>query len=101
MPLQYDQTAVRALFAAGNKGWTRELSDLLNNVLIHPNDPGTKGQLAVLEPHLQGRIPVVLVHGTAASPIRLGDMINDLPEVSPGKRMAPRPLVPLRTRTVA
>ena len=31
VPLEYDQTAVRALFAVEGKAWTRELSGLLNN----------------------------------------------------------------------
>ncbi len=79
VPLEYDQTAVRALFAVEGKGWTRELSGLLNNVLAGP--PGTADDhLFALEPHRHGRIPVVLVHGTASSPLRWGDMVNDLLE---------------------
>ena len=80
VPLQYDQTAVRALFATEGKGWTREYSDLLTNALTKPNDPDSKDHLFALEPHRRGRIPIVLVHGTAASPIRWGDMVNDLLE---------------------
>ncbi len=80
VPLEYNQTAVRALFATEGKGWTRELSGLLNNVLTNPNDPTSKDNLFALEPHRRGRIPVVLVHGTASSPIRWGDMVNDLLE---------------------
>ena len=80
VPLEYDQTAVRALFAVEGKGWTRELSGLLNNALIDPNDPDTKDHLFALEPHRHGRIPVVLVHGTASSPFRWADMVNDLLE---------------------
>jgi pimeloyl-ACP methyl ester carboxylesterase len=80
VPLEYDQTAVRALFAVEGKGWTRELSGLLNNVLANPNDPTGKDQLFALEPHRSGRIPVVLVHGTASSPFRWADMVNDLLE---------------------
>jgi pimeloyl-ACP methyl ester carboxylesterase len=80
VPLEYDQTAVRALFAVEGKGWTRELSGLLNNVLAKPNDPATKDQLFALEPHRPGRMPVVLVHGTASSPFRWADMVNDLLE---------------------
>jgi pimeloyl-ACP methyl ester carboxylesterase len=80
VPLEYDQTAVRALFAVEGKGWTRELSGLLNNVLANPNDPTTKDQLFALEPHRPGRSPVVLVHGTASSPFRWADMVNDLLE---------------------
>ena len=80
VPLEYDQTAVRALFAVEGKGWTRELSGLLNNVLANPNDSTAKDQLFALEPHRRGRIPVVLVHGTASSPFRWADMVNDLLE---------------------
>jgi pimeloyl-ACP methyl ester carboxylesterase len=61
------------------KAWTRELSGLLNNALAAPN--GTNNDnLFALEPHRVGRIPVVLVHGTASSPLRWADMVNDLLE---------------------
>jgi pimeloyl-ACP methyl ester carboxylesterase len=50
---------------------------LLNNQL---GDPAKTDHLFALEPHRQGRIPVVLVHGTASSPFRWADMINDLLE---------------------
>jgi pimeloyl-ACP methyl ester carboxylesterase len=79
VPLEYDQTAVRALFAVEGKGWTRELSGLLNNALTGPSGT-TNDHLFALEPHRHGRIPVVLVHGTASSPLRWGDMVNDLLE---------------------
>jgi hypothetical protein len=80
VPLEYDQTAVRALFLTEGKGWRRELSGLLNNALLDPNDPTAKDHLFALEPHRRGRIPVVLVHGTASSPFRWADMVNDLLE---------------------
>jgi pimeloyl-ACP methyl ester carboxylesterase len=79
VPLEYDQTAVRALFAVEGKAWTRELSGLLNNALAGPNGT-TNDNLFALEPHRHGRIPVVLVHGTASSPLRWADMVNDLLE---------------------
>jgi len=79
VPLEYDQTAVRALFAVEGKAWTRELSGLLNNALAGPNGT-TNDNLFALEPHRHGRIPVVLVHGTASSPVRWADMVNDLLE---------------------
>ena len=79
VPLEYDQTAVRALFAVEGKAWTRELSGLLNNVLAGPNGTANDNLFA-LEPHRHGRIPVVLVHGTASSPLRWADMVNDLLE---------------------
>jgi hypothetical protein len=79
VPLEYDQTAVRALFAVEGKGWTRELSGLLNNLLTGPNGTANDNLFA-LEPHRHGRIPVVMVHGTASSPLRWADMVNDLLE---------------------
>jgi hypothetical protein len=79
VPLEYDQTAVHALFAVEGKAWTRELSGLLNNELAGPNGT-TNDNLFALEPHRHGRIPVVLVHGTASSPLRWADMVNDLVE---------------------
>jgi pimeloyl-ACP methyl ester carboxylesterase len=80
VPLDYDQTAVRALFTTDEKLWARELSGLLNNALANPNAPDAKDHLFALKPHRRGRIPVVLVHGTASSPLRWGDMVNDLLE---------------------
>ena len=79
VPLEYDQTAVRGLFAAEGKAWTRELSGLLNNVAAGPNGTANDNLFA-LEPHRHGRTPVVLVHGTASSPLRWADMVNDLLE---------------------
>jgi len=80
VPPEYDQTAVRALFIAERKEWTRELSGLLDNALRDPNDPDAKDHLFAPEPHRRGRIPVVMVHGTASSPFRWADMVNDLLE---------------------
>src|SRR5436309_8789031 len=45
VPLEYDQTAVRALFAVEEKGWTRELSGLLNNALTNRNNPDAEDRL--------------------------------------------------------
>jgi pimeloyl-ACP methyl ester carboxylesterase len=77
VPLEYDQTAVRALFTTEGANWNTELNGLLNN---SPGDAAQTDHLLALEPHRQGRIPVVLVHGTASSPFRWADMINDLLE---------------------
>ena len=35
-------------------------------------------RLVALEPYQSGRIPVVFVHGTASSPVRWAEMLNDL-----------------------
>ena len=48
-------------------------------MLASPNG-SANDNLFALEPHRHGRIPVVLVHGTASSPLRWADMVNDLLE---------------------
>ncbi len=76
VPLEYDQTAARALSlvkasASGNEYW-----GFLNGSLFDRSP----GQLVALQPHQRGRMPVILVHGTASSPFRWADMVNDLLE---------------------
>jgi pimeloyl-ACP methyl ester carboxylesterase len=44
---------------------------------LSPGRPFTM-RLAMMHPYRHGRIPVVLVHGTASSPARWADMINEL-----------------------
>jgi hypothetical protein len=77
VPLEFDQTAVRALFLTEGRGWTTEIAGLFDNTRF---DTSTTARLFALEPHRRGRIPVVLVHGTASSPFRWADMVNDLME---------------------
>jgi hypothetical protein len=61
VPLEFDQTAVRALFLTEGEAWSNEVSGLFNNDRIPAGN-----HLGAIEPHRRGRIPVVLVHGTAA-----------------------------------
>ena len=77
VPLEFDQTAVRALITTEGRGWSSELSGLLGD---SQTSARTTARLVALEPHRRGRMPVVLVHGTASSPFRWADMVNDLME---------------------
>lgn len=76
VPLQYDQTAARALGVAEAAAWDRELQGFFDGGLFERSPGG----LEALQPHQQGHMPVVLVHGTASSPFRWADMVNDLLE---------------------
>ncbi len=76
VPLEYDQTAARALSLAEAAGWSKEYKGFLNGALFGQKQV----QLAALEPHQYGHMPVILVHGTASSPFRWADMVNDLLE---------------------
>ncbi len=76
VPLEYDETAARAISLAETKLWDTEISGFLEGTALDNNSP----HLVAIEPHRRGRMPVVLVHGTASSPFRWADMVNDLLE---------------------
>jgi pimeloyl-ACP methyl ester carboxylesterase len=77
VPLEYDQTAARALSLVEASAWGNEYTGFLNGALF--DRPAS--QLVALQPHQRGHMPVILVHGTASSPFRWADMVNDLLEV--------------------
>jgi pimeloyl-ACP methyl ester carboxylesterase len=77
VPLEFNQTAARAFSLAQSAPWTSEYRGFLFGDLF--DGPNTS-RLVALEPHRRGRMPVVLVHGTASSPFRWADMVNDLHE---------------------
>ena len=76
VPLQYEQTTTRALGLAEAAAWDREVQGFFDGGLFE----ALPGGLEALQPHQHGHMPVVLVHGTASSPFRWADMVNDLLE---------------------
>ncbi|MFL5253536.1 MAG: esterase/lipase family protein [Rhodopila sp.] len=76
MPIEYDQTAARVIGMAQTPILRNEISAFLNGDLLNATSP----RLFALEPHRKGRMPIVLVHGTASSPARWADLVNDLLE---------------------
>jgi pimeloyl-ACP methyl ester carboxylesterase len=76
IPLEYDQTAARALSLVEASAWNNEFWGFLNGGLFEQSPD----QLVALQPHQRGRMPVILVHGTASSPFRWADMVNELLE---------------------
>jgi pimeloyl-ACP methyl ester carboxylesterase len=74
IPLEYDQTAARSLGLVETVTWSRNIQGFLTGS-AYENGPR---RLVALEPHRPGRIPVIFVHGTASSPFRWADMVNDL-----------------------
>ena len=75
IPLQYDQTASRAISLNNAVDWSVEYKGFLDGNLFNK-----RAQLIAMEPHQYGHMPVVLIHGTASSPGRWADMVNDLLE---------------------
>lgn len=81
--LEAETTASLAYTLAESPVWQREIGGFLQRMAAIPK--GT--QLATLQPYVPGRIPVVLVHGTASSPGRWAQMMNELGN---DRRIGPR-----------
>lgn len=75
LPLQFDPTTARAISLDNSTIWRDEYLGFLDGNMF---DGDHQWQLAAIEPHHRGRMPVVLIHGTASSPARWADMVNDL-----------------------
>jgi pimeloyl-ACP methyl ester carboxylesterase len=73
LPLEQESSAVFAYALDGAPVWDTEYG-----TFFKPVEPGRGINLVMLHPYRPGRIPIVLVHGTASSPARWADMINEL-----------------------
>src|SRR5256886_4280704 len=74
VPLEFEETATIAAPLAESPLWKRELWGFLGRAETGDRLP----VLASLTPYQRGQTPVVFVHGTASSPGRWADMVNDL-----------------------
>ena len=75
VPLAQEPTAALALALNESQPWQEDLGRFLGNVL---QADVTGFSLGGREPHRRGRIPVVLVHGTASNFSVWANAINDL-----------------------
>ena len=73
IPLELEPSAALAYILEGAPVWDTELSGFLS-VYKRNFSEG----LGMLNPYRRGRVPVVLIHGTASSPARWADMVNEL-----------------------
>src|SRR5262249_8360149 len=74
MPLQLEPTAALAYQLEDSPIWDTELGSFLS--ALRPPSPES---LVMLHPYRPGRVPVVLVHGTASSPAPSAAILNHLP----------------------
>lgn len=74
-PLEIETTSSLAYMLAESPFWERELKGFLLGDLLAQNE---EPRLSALLPYQRGLIPVVFVHGTASSPARWAEMLNDL-----------------------
>jgi pimeloyl-ACP methyl ester carboxylesterase len=75
VPIEFETTSALALSLEGSPVWDFEIAGFRSGDFA----PGQQRLgLYMLHPHRAGRIPVVLVHGTASSPARWAELINEL-----------------------
>ncbi len=72
--LEAEPTAALAAGLSESRFWQQELAAFFGDLLGVRDHAG----IAALRPYRGGRIPAVFVHGTASSPGRWADMVNDL-----------------------
>jgi pimeloyl-ACP methyl ester carboxylesterase len=75
VPLEAEPTATLAAMLGGSGAWDFELGGFLAGELFRQRMPT---QLFALEPYRPGRIPIVFIHGTASSPARWAEALNEL-----------------------
>ena len=72
VPLEYETTSALAYSLQYSKLWDFELAGFLRGDALPFRDG-----LMMMEPYRRGKIPIVLVHGTASSPARWAEMLNE------------------------
>lgn len=77
LPLEYETTAALAYVLEGSPLWDFELAGFRVGDLNPFADSAPDGLFA-LSPYHPGRVPVVLVHGTASSPARWAELTNEI-----------------------
>jgi pimeloyl-ACP methyl ester carboxylesterase len=73
VPLELEPTATLAYMLEGAPVWDTELAGFLR-----AGTPLFGDGLIMMHPYRPDRVPVVLIHGTASSPARWAEMINEI-----------------------
>jgi pimeloyl-ACP methyl ester carboxylesterase len=79
-PLEADPTAALAYQLEGSPLYDLEIAAFFRGGAFGSMLPRDRTQdgLFTLQPYMRGKIPVVLVHGTASSPTRWAELVNEL-----------------------
>ena len=76
VPIEYETTSALALTLEGAPVWDSEIAGFRSGDFT--GGANLREGLFMMHPHKTGRIPVVLVHGTASSPARWAELVNEL-----------------------
>jgi hypothetical protein len=78
VPIEYETTSALALTLEGAPIWDFEIAGFRSGDFAIGAQKLLREGLFMMRPHRTGRIPVVLVHGTASSPARWAELVNEL-----------------------
>ncbi|MBA4418125.1 MAG: hypothetical protein C0392_09480 [Syntrophus sp. (in: bacteria)] len=79
VPLEFGLSSALAYGLEGSQVYSLELKGLFSGNLILLKDRSRfHDNLFLMAPYRPGRIPLVLVHGTASSPARWAEMLNEI-----------------------
>jgi pimeloyl-ACP methyl ester carboxylesterase len=79
LPLEFKSTSALASALEGSQVYSLELRGLLSGDLaLIKKSPRFKDNVFLMAPYRPGRIPLVLVHGTASSPARWAELLNEI-----------------------
>lgn len=78
VPLEREFSSSLAYALEGSAIWDFEIAGFRSGGPVSLRERLQRVGLFMLHPHVRGRIPVVLVHGTASSPARWADLANEL-----------------------
>ena len=77
VPIEYETTSALALTLEGAPVWDFEIAGFRSGDFT-VGDANLREGVFMMHPHKPGRTPVVLVHGTASSPARWAELVNEL-----------------------
>jgi hypothetical protein len=78
VPIEYEITSALADTLEGSPVWDFEIAGFRSSDFSLVTQQGLSDGLVMFGPHRFGHIPVVLVHGTASSPARWAEMVNEV-----------------------
>src|SRR5215470_1057050 len=78
VPIEYEITSALASTLEDSPIWDFEIAGFRGGDFKLPGQKDLQDGLFIIGPHRFGHIPVVLVHGTASSPARWADMVNEV-----------------------
>lgn len=78
VPLEFETSSALAYTVEGPPVWQSELRSFFYGGMLPRLNAAPADQIGFLQPYRPGRMPLVLVHGTASSIFRWAELVNEL-----------------------